>query len=379
MAAEGRGVAAGVKMRTKPEIYTTSSGKTIVEDELLNFLVTKMKTMSHDDIVLMTVNHFGSEWIENSKRVLFELCPSTQRNVSYKGANKDASNVKSCLKLLNEVGENIPHFVSHYLDELPPVTFSTLDVSCLLGRIEHLSTEISAMKQAMSVQVSACEDLRTVTVDIGQRLCAVEKLDYNGVTSTTRRFGENQARTTDTSSRGLDSATLPPDPVNANEGTTSENGIVVPHNYARVLKEGRKQKHALGKPSTALKPRLHSSREKKTAGIVGTCAGGNIQAITTKSVSVFATRFPLDLEPDTLASYLKSKLGRDVTCVKIDTGRARFGSFKVTAICREIDEMYEPQLWPEGIYVRRFFEARKPRAATVSVHRNMASENGVEM
>lgn len=27
--------------------------------------------------------------------------------------------------------------------------------------------------------------------------------------------------------------------------------------------------------------------------------------------------------------------------------------------CKEVDEMYEPQLWPEGIFVRRFYEARK--------------------
>ncbi|CAL8273842.1 unnamed protein product [Gadus morhua 'NCC'] len=55
----------------------------------------------------MAVNHFGSEWIESSKKVLFELCPGTgQRCVAHKGQQKDAKNVKSCLKLLNEVDIN---------------------------------------------------------------------------------------------------------------------------------------------------------------------------------------------------------------------------------------------------------------------------------
>lgn len=140
MAAEGgRGAAVGLRIRTKPDIYTAAGGKVIVEDELLNFLVVKMKTLSQDDIVLMAVNHFGSEWIENSKRVLFELCPSTQRNVIHKGAHKDANNVKSCLKLLNEVGENIPRFVSHFLDELPPVTFNSLDVLACLAELNILA------------------------------------------------------------------------------------------------------------------------------------------------------------------------------------------------------------------------------------------------
>ena len=65
-------------------------------------------------------------------------------------------------------------------------------------------------------------------------------------------------------------------------------------------------------------------------GIVGTGAGGSIQAITTKSVSVFTTRFSPDLEPDSLASSLKEKLGCDVTCEKIDTVQTRFSSFKIT-------------------------------------------------
>lgn len=64
------------------------------------------------------------EWIANSSKVLFELCPgTTHKLVAHTGPQKDLKNVKNCLKLLNEAGEDIPRFVSHHLDELPPVTF----------------------------------------------------------------------------------------------------------------------------------------------------------------------------------------------------------------------------------------------------------------
>ncbi len=241
------------------------------------------------------------------------------------------------------------------------------------------------MKQVMSTQTSACEDLRVVTVDIRQRLCAIEKPDSSGVTAITPRACEvNQAcGSEETSSRKSDSATLAPGrTTSAAKGATSENGIVMSPKWTRVVKEGRRLKHDTGKSTMSSKPRLNPSREKKTTGIVGTCAGGSIQAITTKSVSVFATRFSPDLEPATLAIYLKEKLGRDVICEKVNTVHARFGSFKVTALCREVGEMYEPQLWPEGTFVRRFFEARKPRAAAgpVDEHaRKVASESGSEM
>lgn len=54
-------------------------------------------------------------------------------------------------------------------------------------------------------------------------------------------------------------------------------------------------------------------------------------------------------------------MGKPVTCRKIESTRNRFSSFHVTAECNEIADMYDPQLWPAGIYVRRYFEARKPR------------------
>ena len=126
--------------RSEPLIYETVDGKIIVEDEFLNFLAIKIRTMTQDKLVLMATNNFDSDWIESSKKVLFELCPNTkQRYIVFKGNQKDVNNIKSCLKVLNECGENIPQFVSHYLDELPPVTFNNMDVSNLLGKMERRS------------------------------------------------------------------------------------------------------------------------------------------------------------------------------------------------------------------------------------------------
>ena len=80
------GAGGGVCPRTKPDIYKTADGKVIVEDKLLNFLVVKMRTLSHNEIVLLASNNFSSELIEESKRLLFEVCPkTTQCCVSHKG------------------------------------------------------------------------------------------------------------------------------------------------------------------------------------------------------------------------------------------------------------------------------------------------------
>lgn len=86
--------------------------------------------------------------------MLFELCPTSQRCVSHKGPQKDVNNIKSCLKVLNECGENTPS---------------------LLGRMEQLYAELCSIKHAVQVQADVSEDFRTITVDINRRGCALER------------------------------------------------------------------------------------------------------------------------------------------------------------------------------------------------------------
>lgn len=69
--------------------------------------------------------------------------------------------------------------------------------------------------------------------------------------------------------------------------------------------------------------------------------------VKTKLVSVFASKFTPDLDARTLSEYLKEKLGREVICQKIDTAHSRYSSFKVSAECNEVSEMYDSKLWPE--------------------------------
>lgn len=356
-AAAARVAADRVCSRTKPEIYETASGKLIVEDEFLNFLVIKMRTLSQDEIVLLASNNFSSEWIEESKRLLFEICPkTTQRNVSHKGPQKDINNIKACLKVLNECGENIPRFVSHYLDDLPPITFGSIDVSALLGRMEQLNTEVSSMKRALETQANVCGDLQALTVDVTRRVTALEKprgpSGSDHITGAAQE-GEMQHTNFAVSEMTLNTVVMP--------GTPPQIQPQSPK-WTDIVKEGRKLKsvpdNVVARPKTRIND--YSKRVRKPMGIVGTGTASNIRVIKTKLVSVFATRFSPDLDADTLRNYLSEKLDRSVVCRKIESAQNRFSSFHVTAECNETAEMYDPQLWPAGTYVRRYYEARRP-------------------
>lgn len=212
------------------------------------------------------------------------------------------------------------------------------------------------------MQTNACEDLRTVTLDINQRLGVIEQSGSSSRGSVPPlQAGE------DVPSRDVERIIPVVDsPISASKEATNvewDSDMAITPAWSRVVKEGRRLKHVAGNATLRPKSCL-TLRGKKTNGIVGTSTGGNIKVIKTKRVSVFATRFSPDLDSGTLADYLKNKLGRDVTCQKLDTAQSRFSSFKIIAECKDVGEMYEPELWPEGIFVRRFYEARKTRATT---------------
>lgn len=380
--AERASVAPGFKHRPreKPVIYNTIDGQVIVEDEFLNFLAVKIKTMTQDELVLVASNTFNSEWIESSKKVLFELCPDTkQRCVGFKGNQKDANNIKSCLKVLNECGDKIPRFVSHYLDELPPVTFNNLDVSSLLSKMERIYSEISTLRHAVKLQADVSETLHSVTATLG---CRVDAAERRLESSTGGRLiipaGENKEELAKGSAPGFHAGPtgvkVPTSPrtklsfgdggacVEAGIGSGTMTRCPTPGGtmdnspkWSRVVKKARRKTEAEGQiASRAGKP-----ERRVTKPIVGTGAQGTIRVIRTKLVSVFATKFSPDLDAETLSEYLSGQIGRSVNCQRIVTAGNRYSSFKVSAECNEVNEMYKPELWPEGSIVRRYYEPRK--------------------
>lgn len=357
----------GARIRSKPDIYRLENGQVIVEDEFLNFLVIKMKTMSQNEIVNLAVSHFSSEWIENAKKVLGEQCKSAKRMPAHQGPKKDERNVESCIRLLNEMGENIPRFVSHHLDELPPITFNSIDVSCMLGKIERLTAQVENMHRVMAGLYTVVEK-HCVGSHLIQPTGPLETAAENSEPATVT---QNHPR-----SSGEDAQPcLPvpkPSPADGCTGrpTTTASGSAcgptaesTEREWATVVKKGSKKNGNVVKKKNASPPpqqRRLDKQRKPSPVIVGTNTGGGIQAITTRKVSVFASRFPPGLEPNELTTYLSDKL-TGVTCVKIETEQKRYSSFKVTAICNKVEEMYREDIWPMGAFVRRYFEPRKPR------------------
>lgn len=57
--------------------------------------------------------------------------------------------------------------------------------------------------------------------------------------------------------------------------------------------------------------------------------------------------------------YLKVKLGRGVNFQKIGTGNLRFSLFKVSYKCKEVNQLYNSDLRPDGVQLQYYYEQGK--------------------
>lgn len=285
----------------------------------------------------MATNNFSSDWTEQSKQLLYELCPTKQRNIKHKGAQKDVNNIKDCLKLLNKRGESIPRFVSHFLDKFPSVGFGNMDASALLSRMERLSQEVSTLRIVIETQANVSENLGLATAALERRLTDIET-PCGSSRADEAAPGPKQR---ETQALGW----LPGEDAKQQLGEAANQRPLTPA-WSTVLKEGKKKTQKPLKVAVPLRPGFQnrSKQEQRKGGITGTGTASNITVVKTKLVSVFATRFSPDLDAGTLVAYLTEKLGKSVTCRKIDSTRNRFSSFHITAECNEVADMYNPQL-----------------------------------
>lgn len=63
------------RSRLKPEIYKTTDGRVIVEDELLNFLAVKIKSLIQDEIVLLATNTFNPRGLKPPRKFCLSSAP----------------------------------------------------------------------------------------------------------------------------------------------------------------------------------------------------------------------------------------------------------------------------------------------------------------
>ena len=106
----------------------------IVVDNLLCYLTNKLDIIVHDTLVQLCASTYDEE-IRTSRDLLYDLCQSDSRMLRRQGPKMKEQTLEDMIKLMHEVGEDVPKFAALDLNRLPPISFNNLDVSTLLNNI----------------------------------------------------------------------------------------------------------------------------------------------------------------------------------------------------------------------------------------------------
>ena len=153
-------------------MMATSNSTGMVINELLCFVTNKCDLLPAESIIQLCCDTFGESDIELSKKLLFDLCADhdTPRMITRKGPKKSVQNMEDMLKLIQEKGTDLPTFVAHNLQLLPPIGFNSLDVSTLLHEIKKTQVEVEMLKDGMKRQADTIAGLTQTVAEHPDRV-----------------------------------------------------------------------------------------------------------------------------------------------------------------------------------------------------------------
>lgn len=106
-------------------------------------------------------------------------------------------------------------------------------------------------------------------------------------------------------------------------------------------------------------------KSKKHNGIIGkdNNTGGGLKAVE-KKTQIYISR----LHPDTTLSDVTEFLKEKFPEVKCEKGQSKYpenySSFKITIDENHFDLIMNPDLWPRGIYINKFFRSKNAKSTT---------------
>ena len=112
---------------------------------------------------------------------------------------------------------------------------------------------------------------------------------------------------------------------------------------------------------TAPRPIVRTKRNSNVYGTRTAPSGSNGLRSANRVLDVFVGGCSLDCEAQELKSYCESSGIEVKECVALDSRSEWSKSFKISVDLANRDKLLEPELWPNGIVVRKFYKPRSPR------------------
>ena len=263
----------------------------------------------------------------------------------------------------------LPRFVALDLAKLPPISIDCIDVSSLMRKQQLQDVEIANLKELVQeVLVVTAETSKKLEVSL---LPSLRSPSYGAALSTASGPDKDSASSAPSASA--------PEPVTPEPAPESAPGP----SYADVVRDAtadpessewsvanrRKRAGAPGPgkpadPATSGSNPSTGHRQVRSTGnraVIGSRKTGPIKAVAAvRRLSVFMSRLPPGTGEEAVRAYVKEQTGADdVTASKLQTKFDSYESYRLDIMNPSCDDVLDPELWAQGLVVRRFFTRRQ--------------------
>ena len=330
---------------------------TVIVDELLCFIASKLDYVSSEELVSLCIKSFSDVIIKESKLSLFSTCnrgpdnPAPVVGVKFRscrGPNSAENNVKDIIALFNELGDRAPKFAAINLNLIPTVSADKVDVSGLMTTLANLTKEVRCMSQAMLRQEETISNLQRAVVDCSNAKSATyaDKTRCASENANANKSPHRRGSSVDPEPRGHI-----PDDENRRRNDEGEGSRTNDGEWDEPLYVKRKKRRRQFKSGKSVVTNL----ENQNTGIVG------IKRV--KRAELFVTRLSPGCTVDDVKSFILRNLDLDANVTKITNTRnaSYFSSFHVSCECIDPSVFYNENLWPEHVLYRRWYPPRTAR------------------
>ena len=355
---------------------------TIIINELLCYLIAKIDSVPTDTLTRLVSETFTGDEVDASKKLLCEHVDDSVKTGAKRGQNKKKHDLDDIVKMLVLCDRNsLPSFVALDLAKLPPVSIDCIDVSSLMRKQQLQEVEISNLK-------SLVQEILTVTAETSKRVEEGRLGCRRDASEAPRCLANRPATSCPLSAPSGGSASgvagtvpVPPSdagalgPVQAclgpsySEVVRGEPAVTRPDGPEWYVANRRKRARApvprgpAGAASASQPQGTAGAQQARPAAkaIIGSRTSDSIKAVTAvKRVSVFISRLPPGTGEEAVRKYAMEQTGADaVTALKLKTKYDTYESYRLDLMNPSCDSVLDPDLWAQGLVIRRFFTSRQ--------------------
>ena len=343
----------------------------IVVNAILCFITTSRNVLPRDNIVTQAVAFYKDCEIRKSKEVLFAACkekPKSRRPCSSQ-PNPSIQDVLDMIEVCDKADENgivLPKFVADSYNSLPPSNgFDSLAaaISSIRDELTAVKEELSICKQSTARDQKSCEDICLVKEDIAD----IKLLLHTIKNKTVQNDKDVRAKPADEITRSFRDAVVSENfrPTTNEQANSTSHAATMSNSETagmqRVVETSAQTRSSIiGPPRSAIAARRNLPQRRDY--ITGSRnAGESSLTGVPRQFDLFIGGCSLNCTEDDLKSYCSSIGVTPKACTNLETKASWYTAFKITVAEAQRDKLMSPDLWPEGIFLRKFYAPRGQR------------------